>query len=360
MRCRAALACLLLAACSPPKATVEDTAAAETTPADTSSPRGPFLDSMTAETEDTAEARQPVGDGNDAEDDEWVSSDVQEVEELTDEANDLPELDAESGLCPSVSPAVEAGAVQSNQVLEASGLVASRQHPGVLWTHNDSGDSARIFAMTTTGKPLAEFTLAGVSAYDWEDMALGPGPEPGTDYLYLGDIGDNAVSRETVVIHRVEEPQFPTDIEELPSVPLALKYPDGAHDAETLLSDPVTGDLYIIAKVWKGEAGVYRYPAPHEPGEPVVLEALSPIFFELATAGDISPSGDYLIIRSYVHARAWKRTTAQTVADALATEPCEIPLTAEPQGETLAFTADGTGYYTLSEGAHQPIFLFKW
>ena len=346
--------CLLLAACSPPNANIEDAA-----PADRASPRSPFLDSMTAEAEDTAEARQPGAVTNDAEDDEWIETDALDADDGGDLGTDQWEVDAAGGTCPAVTPAAETGVVQSDQVVEASGLVASRENPGVLWAHNDSGDSARIFAMTKTGEHLAEFYLAGVSAYDWEDMALGPGPEANVDYLYLGDIGDNAGSRETVIIHRVEEPFLPTDIQELPSEPLVLEYPDGPHDAEALLSDPSTGDLYIVAKVWKGEAGVYRYPAPHNPGEPYVLEALAPIPFELATAGDISPSGDYLIIRSYVHARAWPRAPGETIAEAFAIDPCEIPLTAEPQGETIAFTADGTGYYTLSEGAHQPIFFFE-
>jgi len=350
------LACLLLAACSSTKASVEDTSSA-----DTSSPRGPFLDSMTADAEDAAEARQPGGVGNDAEHDEWVTADTPDSANGFDAAEHGPdtyETDSAENQCPSFAPAVETGTVQSDQVIEASGLVASRQNPGGLWAHNDSGDSARIFAMTAEGEHLAQLTLAETSAYDWEDMALGPGPEPGVDYLYLGDIGDNSNNRESIVIQRVEEPALPTDIPELPSVPFALKYPDGPRDAETLLSDPVTGDLYIVAKVWKGEAGVYRYPAPHEPGETFILEPLSPIFFELATAGDISPSGDLLIIRSYVHARAWPRVAGQTISEAFAAEPCNVPLTAEPQGETIAFTAEGTGYYTLSEGTHQPIFFF--
>ena len=81
---------------------------------------------------------------------------------------------------------VPMGVVQYDPLREASGLVASRSHPGVLWAHNDSGDDPRLYALTTSGRHLGVFTLDGAEARDWEDLAIGPGPEPGVDYLYAG------------------------------------------------------------------------------------------------------------------------------------------------------------------------------
>src|SRR5690606_11546671 len=96
--------------------------------------------------------------------------------------------------------------IASEELTEASGLVASRAHPGVLWLHNDSGDGPRLFALTEQGALLGEVTIEGAQAHDWEDIALGSGPEAGKSYLYIADTGDNGASRDDVQIYRVEEP----------------------------------------------------------------------------------------------------------------------------------------------------------
>src|SRR5262249_7387635 len=126
----------------------------------------------------------------------------------TDSADSADSADSGSAeiQCPTYGPAVEAGTVDSDAIFEASGLVASRAHSGVWWVHNDSGDSARVFAISSEGALLGTFQLAGASAQDWEDIALGPGPKSGVDYLYLGDIGDNGEARENIVVWRLEEP----------------------------------------------------------------------------------------------------------------------------------------------------------
>ena len=108
--------------------------------------------------------------------------------------------------CPSFATGVVTGQVASRAIIEASGMVASRKNPGVLWVHNDSGDSARVFALSYHGDLLASYNLTGASAVDWEDMALGPGPDPGKEYLYLADIGDNRRKRSFVTIYRIPEP----------------------------------------------------------------------------------------------------------------------------------------------------------
>ena len=60
----------------------------------------------------------------------------------------------------------------------------------LLWAHNDSGDTARVFAVGRDGRDRGTVTVSGATAIDWEDIALGPAPH-GKPYLYAGDIGDN-------------------------------------------------------------------------------------------------------------------------------------------------------------------------
>ena len=95
------------------------------------------------------------------------------------------------------------GLLQSPLLTEASGIAASRPYPGVLWTHNDSGDPARVFALNAHGEHLGIYTIAGASNRDWEDIATGPGPEPGRSYLYIGEIGDNSAVYVTKYIYRL-------------------------------------------------------------------------------------------------------------------------------------------------------------
>ena len=92
-------------------------------------------------------------------------------------------------------------------IKETSGIAASRRVDNVWWVHNDSGDSARVFAINTSGQTLGEYALSGASAIDWEDIAAGPGPTAGVSYLYVGDIGDNDQKRRDLVIYRIPEPE---------------------------------------------------------------------------------------------------------------------------------------------------------
>jgi hypothetical protein len=187
------------------------------------------------------------------------------------------------------------------------------------------------------------------------------------DYLFIGDIGDNSAARGSISVYRIPEPVV-SGGDAIPlagGVALEMVYPDGAHNAEVLLSDPRTGDLYIVTKsLADGASGIYRYPFPHVPGSTVVLEHVATHTFpgniaqRAATGGDISADGSEIIVRTYSSAYLWARGPGSTVAAAFAMPPCEIPLIAEPQGEALAFAADLAGFYTLSEGASQPLYFF--
>ena len=276
--------------------------------------------------------------------------------------------DAHAVACPVFRAGVSVGTVSDPSVVEASGLAASRQNPGVLWLHNDRGNAAELFAIGNDGKALATYLPTGIKNKDWEDLAIGPGPAAGVDYLFIGDIGDNAARRSSISVYRVPEPVVSGGgaIPLAGGVALEMVYPDGAHNAEVLLSDPRTGDLYIVTKSrTDGSSGIYRYPFPHVAGSTVVLEHVAThtfpgnIFERAATGGDISADGSAVIVRTYTRAYLWARAPGSTIAAAFAGPPCELALVAEPQGEALAFAADLGGYYTLSEGTSQPLYFFK-
>lgn len=271
------------------------------------------------------------------------------------------DTDAPLEACPTVLPPTIHAELPDLRIDESSGLAHSRAHPGVFWIHNDSGDSARFFAVDDLGHTLAAYHLDGVDPVDWEDMALGPGPDDGP-WIYLGDIGDNLEDRKQIAVHRLPEPDPRAsgggDLVLAGAEVIRFSYPDGPHDAETLLVDPQSGDLAIVTKGDKTR--IYRAAAPLTPAGLHVLEEVQPVVAPLifASGGDVSPAGDFVAIRSHDQALLWLRPAGGELGDAFAAAPCVLPLAVEVQGEALAIARDGRGYFTLGELATPPLWRY--
>ena len=256
---------------------------------------------------------------------------------------------------PSVGVREDAGLVELPEISEASGIAASRTNRGVLWLHNDSGGRNVLYAMTTGGRHLGTYLLGGASNRDWEDLAVGPGPDSLRDYLYVGDIGDNSAVHDVKLIYRVPEPEV--DSSQLPaSVSLdgvdriALTYADGRFDAETLLLDPLTRDLFIVAK-GASPAGIYRVAFPQSTSDTVTADRVGTVAVSTAVAGDVSSSGEEILLKNYTTILYWCRTPGQPLWEALGVPGQAVPYTLEPQGEAVAWGAHAEGYYTVSEEA---------
>ncbi|MCS6776382.1 MAG: hypothetical protein RMJ43_05785 [Chloroherpetonaceae bacterium] len=262
--------------------------------------------------------------------------------------------------------------LSDRRITESSGLVASRRNPGVLWTHNDSGDGPYLFAIDRKGRTLARFRVTGATSVDWEDIAIGPGSD-GAPALYIGDIGDNGRSRSDLAIYRVREPAVSqgrtlaeaqtTSAERFP-----FRYPDRAHDAETLLVHPQTGEIFIVTKSSDGRSQVFAYPLPLQADRQVTLQAVTTLTFtsmlgsgrlaeaeRMTTGGDIASDGRHVVIRTYAHAYEWRITPGQSLADALKSTPTRIFLPLTRQGEAICYRADNRALLTTSEGAPAPL-----
>lgn len=253
---------------------------------------------------------------------------------------------------------VSVGTVQSNVVDEASGCAASRANPGVLWMHNDSGDSARIHAVGKNGTDRGIFNLSGALAIDYEDVAVGPGPTAGRSYLYVGDIGDNNAGRAATQVYRLPEPEIGSPSTTLPAERLNFIYPDGPRDAETLMVDPLTADVYVVSKRHFPNR-VYRFEAPMVDGGTYTGVEVARISVPWLTGGDISADGSSILIRDYSNNYLWLRDGTESVGAALSRPPTAVPAAVEPQGEAICWNSTGANYYTLSEGMHPPLHFFK-
>jgi hypothetical protein len=134
-----------------------------------------------------------------------------------------------------------------------------------------------------------------------------------------------------------------------------LTYPDGPHDAEALMIDPVSNQTIIVTKEPAGTSGVYGRTRA-TPGPLTLLTKLDLGVGELVTAGDISADGRVIVLRTYGRVHVWSRDAHESLADAFARPPCEAPAPSEPQGEAIALEPDGRGYVTSSEGAAPALF----
>jgi hypothetical protein len=264
--------------------------------------------------------------------------------------------------CPVFGDTVTLGTIVSDQIHEASGLAASRKHDGIFWTHNDSGNTARVFALRSDGSVATEVHLKDadqkdIEATDWEDIAMGPFNLVG-NALFVADTGDNPGTRQSVVIQVLDEPDPAAgdqqDAKVLASI--ALKYPGAPVDCESFFVDPLTGDFYLVARETIERDDVqtsrlFRKAAPHVSStDPVTLEEVAVVPAALPTAADMSADGSLMMIRTYFVALLFHRAPGTTIAQAVAGEPCELqPFGNEPQGEAITILPDNSGFVTVSE-----------
>jgi hypothetical protein len=248
---------------------------------------------------------------------------------------------------------IDMGLVENDAITEASGVACSRIQSGLLWTHNDSGDRSRLFAMSIHGKHLAEVHLTGVKSIDWEDICIGPGPEEGREYVYIADIGDNNLKREIKTIYRIPEPVIdantaPVTLTLSGADVLRFRYPDGNHNAETIMVDPILKDIYLVTKK-ENSAGLYRIRYTQSNSNVIDAEHVATYPYTLIVAGDISPDGTEILLKNYFFVYHFRRDSTHTVRQALGGNASVIPYVPEPQGEAIGWDNQSRGFYTLSE-----------
>jgi hypothetical protein len=252
------------------------------------------------------------------------------------------------------------GMLRSPPITESSGVAVSRRHPGVLWTHNDSGDGPMLYATNLTGDDLGRYLVPGATNYDWEDIALARCPDQARDCLYVADTGDNSERRRTVTLYVVPEPGAspePAGNDEPARVTararaVRVKYPDGAHDVEAMWVEP-DGSVQFVTKGTNGPMSRYLVRRPalgRDTATAELLDRLSMVpqraLGRLVTAAAISPKGERVVIRTYAELFFFRRLENRRLTDD--GPPCWLG-TLEPQGEGVAFLDDSTLVLT-SEG----------
>jgi hypothetical protein len=232
---------------------------------------------------------------------------------------------------------------------EGSGLAASRTRPGVLWAHNDSADPV-IVVLNDQGAVLGRVRVEGAQVDDWEDIAVGRCPQGSC--LYVGDIGDNNGNRKQITLYRVPEPAE-DETRTRPAEVFHARYPDGAHDAESLFVADGP-DVFIITKGDPGPVALYRFPRPLSAGTPMQLERIGTLASgkveakDRPTSADISPDGQWIAVRTtrYVVFYQAKDFIAGRWKELSRTDLTPLR---EPRGEGIAFGPEGS-IFLLGEG----------
>ncbi len=288
-------------------------------------------------------------------------------------------VELEGTVCDRFAAVPDQTAVLTDPILnEVSGVAASRTQPPLSWVHNDSGGAPAVYALRPDGTLVGTYTIEGATNTDWEDIAVGPGPQHGSSSLFVGDIGQNGGARDNVTVYRVAEPAAPIAASGnlTGAAVISLRYPDQPVDAEAMFVDPRTGDLFLIDKQYLSGVGhVFRAPAKSlvdgadvvmrevasftiPPGAANAPSAVARFPGTIITGADISPDGSTILVRTYRRVLAFSRGKRGTVAAAFRRPPCDAPQIDEPQGEAIGFTANGASYVTISEGVGAAVHRF--
>lgn len=273
--------------------------------------------------------------------------------------------------------------IRADHLQEISGIVASRKSPGLFWLHNDSGDSARVYALTSDGRAAGSIEIPR-KAFDFEDIAL-ERRQGAPDRIYVADTGDNlAVRKNGVFVHRFDEPTRGALLEVAPGSlqvdrveTMRLHFPDGPQNAEALLVDSHSGEIILITRPHMAPPEIYGVS---EFTEEATLRHLGTITlqtsghdFQIVTAADISADGRWLLLRSYSDILAFPRPAGESILQALLGKGCRIQPAFENQGEAIAFVTperpQGLGrkaekepipdFVTIGEGAAQALHFYS-
>jgi len=238
---------------------------------------------------------------------------------------------------------------------EVSGMADSYSRAGFIWMLQDGGTPAELLTLSYNGEQGPTLKVTGAENQDWEDMAISNGPESGKKYIYIGDIGDNNRLHDFYYIYRLQEPAA-GELQTAVPDKFSFVYDDGQkHDADAFLVDGATNNILIFTK--EQPTLIFQLSYPYNSASINIAVKTGQLPQPMITGAAISPDGNEILLRTYTSLYYWKRQQGQTILAALEQPAREITITSEPQGESVGFKADNTGFFTFSEKAGLPLQL---
>lgn len=209
-----------------------------------------------------------------------------------------------------------------------------------MWVHNDSGDDAKLYALRLSDcSVVGELTVRDVSARDFEGLAAGVDAQ-GRPVLWVGDIGDNRDSWSDVSIYRIREPKKLGN-KSAQVTKYRFTYEDRPHNAETILADPASQQLWIVTKAL-ASGSIYALPKKLKKSGINIATKIGPAT-GLITDGAMKPDGTGFVLRDYFDAQFFNGRPVGELME-------EIELPAQPQGEAIAWLPGENAVVIASEG----------
>lgn len=263
--------------------------------------------------------------------------------------------------------------LDDKRIKESSGLCLGGRDPSIFWTLNDSGGEPCVFAIDRNGKTRAKVRVRDAANFDWEDLALGK-DEKGEPALFVGDIGDNFQMRPTIQVYQIPEPAIfepGKTVEETTSaapVIWRVNFPDGKHNAESLLVHPKTNRLHILTKSEDGKSALYVFPPSARNDASMTLEKVVDVIFPalvragkrphdncMTTGAGFAPDGTRLVVATYSSLYEWPLAADKPLGDALMLPPVRIEPELVPQVEGVCYDADSKTIWFTSERLPTPL-----
>lgn len=230
---------------------------------------------------------------------------------------------------------------------EASGIADSKSVPGSLWVEQDSNNPNNLYLLGQNGVHGKVVNLKGLVNRDWEDLVLSKGPDAAKEYLYLADIGDNLLQYDQYYIHRFPEPAAGTDTV-FNSEKIAFSYPDGSHNAEAIVIDPATRDIYIFTKA-QSSSKLFKLAYPQSTSAINTATLVGELALPQVVSAALSPDAKELIIKTYTSLQYFTLQPGESIATAIKRPAISLKYQWELQGEAICFKNDNSGFFTLSE-----------
>lgn len=268
---------------------------------------------------------------------------------------------------------IVAGQLQSDELVEASGLARSQRDPELLWSVNDGGSKARLYAFDGSGFHRGRIKLDDVKNRDWEDLSsfsIG-----GTPYLLIADTGDNDANRNDVTLHVVLEPDLTHDAKVTldPAWSIDFRYPGGPRDVEAVTADPANDRVWLLTK--REWPPVLYSVALHPPSDDTILaKRLGPIeslpaptrqdreqavftkeWHWQPTGMDLSPDGRLAVILTYRGVYLYRLDPGRSLYESLSGQAYGFGLGNFRDAESVAFSADSNSIFVTLEGRHAPL-----
>lgn len=262
---------------------------------------------------------------------------------------------------------------------ELSGLARSRRMRERFWAINDGGNGNKLLLLDSRGHVLRTMQVPGTTNTDWEDLASFEWR--GRKRLLIADTGDNTGAREHVTLWLLDEPD-PRNPDSRADKAQAInfRYPDAAHDVESMTVDAQSGDVLVLSKRTVPPV-LYRIPlsavdhagvvtadrvavlagVPQPSEREIARDGALSRYRSQTTAMELDCSGRGLLVLTYDAIYRYQRSAEQTWAQAL---PKQIPgrsdISLLPQAEAMALDADCRNLYVGSEKAPVPLLRFRY